>query len=400
MSAAPVVSAKCVGCQKKVQAAVEGAAKGKQLPEHELMDFVNKKVAPATTAPAPAPPFKPTNSTGTPDSFSATPSPAPSALQGGTDSTMLQTGTQSTLLQSGTQSTTLQTGTQSTMLQTGTQSTTLQGGAYGTILQGGATRQGGPVSILVLVDASRSMSEKINGSLVGGMLGLGAQAKDQQKMDAAKVVLENTLARIPLDVSLGLRVFGQTFNNDGNDCLQTALLVPVGKNNRRIIRDAVGTLKPFGLTPLTYALYQAEKDLEPIEGNKTIILISDGVDTCGQDPCELIRRLEARGIHIKIDIVGLGLGHGAQGMDAKRQLNCISEASGGKFYDANTAGELLDSITTSVKQAIQGKVITRMKPATPPQDEQQQSAPADQNNDEQGGEVPMVMPVPAQPDQQ
>lgn len=397
MSAAPVVWAKCVGCQKKVQAAVEGAAKGKQLPEHELMDFVNKKVAPAATAPAPAPPFKPTNSTGTPDSFSATPSLAPSALQGGTDSTILQTGTQSTLLQSGTQSTTLQTGTQSTMLQTGTQSTTLQGGAYGTILQGGATRQGGPVSILVLVDASRSMSEKINGSVVGGMLGLGAQAKDQQKMDAAKVVLENTLARIPLDVSLGLRVFGQTFNNDGNDCTQTALLVPVGKNNRRIIRDAVGTLKPFGLTPLTYALYQAEKDLEPIEGNKTIILISDGVDTCGADPCALIRRLSAAGIRIKIDIVGLGLG---RDQAAKAQLNCISEASGGKFYDANTAGELLDSITTSVKQAIQGKVITRMKPATPPQDEQQQSAPADQNNDEQGGEVPMVMPVPAQPDQQ
>ncbi len=395
MAAAPVVSAKCVGCQKKVQAAVEGAAKGKQLPEHELMDFVNKKVAPATTAPAPAPPFKPTNSTGTPDSFSATPSPAPSALQGGTDSTMLQTGTQSTLLQSGTQSTTLQTGTQSTMLQTGTQSTTLQGGAYGTILQGGATRQGGPVSILILVDASRSMSEPIKGGL-GTIMGLSS-AKDTQKMDAAKVVLENTLARIPLDINLGLRVFGQSFNNDTEDCFQTALLVPVGKNNRRIIRDAVGSLKPFGLTPLTYALFKAREDLAPIDGTKTIILISDGVDTCGRDPCDAIRQLEARGIHIKIDIVGVGL---ARDPNAKQQLNCISEASGGKFYDANTAGELLDSITTSVKQAIQGKVITRMKPATPPQDEQQQSAPSDQNNDQQGGEVPMVMPVPAQPDQQ
>lgn len=354
------VSAKCVGCDKKKTP--------DKLPEQELLDFVNSKAAPVT-----APDFKkaPTNTSGTADGFSVAPVGAgtlqggtdstmlqtgtqSTTLQGGTDSTMLQTGTQSTTLQTGTQSTTLQTGTDSTMLQMGTQSTTLQGGTYGTILQANVQREGGPINILILVDASRSMKE----TLKGGMSNLMPD-HSTQKMDAAKIVLQNTLARIPQDINLGLRVFGQGFdNNPLSDCTQSALLVPLGKNNRRLIRDAVGTLKPWGLTPLTYALLQAERDLHDVPGPKTVILISDGAETCGGDPCALIRRMRAMGIELKVDIVGLGLG---RDQFAKDQLNCITDASGGKFYDANTASELLDSVTVSVKQAIQGKVITKMK---------------------------------------
>lgn len=397
----PDTFAKCVGCNKKKPA--------NKLPEQELLDIVNQKTAPATAPAAKTATPKPS----TADGFSAIPVPAggtnvsaPSGvalplqtgtqsmtLQTGTESTTLQTGTQSTTLQTGTQSTTLQTGTESTTLQTGTQNTTLQGGAYGTILQANVQRQGGPVNILILVDASRSMTEPLKGGIANVM---GISNYGTQKMDAAKIVLQNTLARIPQDINLGLRVFGQGFdNNPMTDCTKSVLLVPLGKNNRRLIRDAVGTLKPFGLTPLTYALLQAERDLRDIQGTKTVILISDGVDTCGGDPCELIRKMEAMGIHIKVDIVGLGLGRDAA---AKEQLNCISEASGGKFYDANTAGELVDSINVSVKQAIQGKVITKVRqPNQQPDGDGQSGAQPYTPPYGQGTQPdPMSQPVPQQ----
>jgi hypothetical protein len=273
-------------------------------------------------------------------------------LTTGTQSTVLQTGTDKTLLQTGTQSTTLQTGTQSTTLQTGTENTLLQTGTQSSLIQGGVEHAGGPVNILFLIDCSYSMKEKLGGQT--------------QKLEGAKQVLQNALTRIPGDVNVGLRVFGQgvgygvTFN-PGIDCRQTALLVPLGQGNRRSIIEKVRNMKPFGMTPLEYALRQAaEDDFSGCQGQKILILISDGADTCGGDPCRFIRQLPMLGIKIKVDIVGLELKHDRE---ARNELNCIAESSGGKYYDANTAAELVESVSRSVNMAISGRVLVR--PSTP-----------------------------------
>jgi Ca-activated chloride channel family protein len=270
------------------------------------------------------------------------------SLQTGTQSTTLQTGAQSTTLQTGTQSTSLHTGTQSTTLQTGTQSTLIQGNTQAALIQGGIERQGGPVNILFVLDCSYSMKEKLGGEV--------------QKLEAAKQVLQKALARIPSDVNLGLRVFGQGFGGGmsmipGIDCRQSALLVPMGQGNRRSIIEKARNLKPYGLTPLEYALRQAaEDDFAGTQGTKTIILITDGCDTCNGDPCRFIQELPAYGIKIKVDVVGLDMKHDRSG---RSQLNCITEGSGGKYYDANTAAELIESISNSVNKAISGRVISK-----------------------------------------
>jgi Ca-activated chloride channel family protein len=272
-------------------------------------------------------------------------------IQTGTSSTQLQTGTQSTTLQTGTQSTTLQTGTASTLLQTGTAGTLIQSGTANSIIQGGVNKEAGPVNILFLLDASFSMKEKLDGSM--------------QKMDAAKMVLQQALSRVPSDVNLGLRVFGQGYTGDNwADCKQSALLVPLGQGNRRSIIERVRQIHPYGLTPLEFALRQAaEGDLSGLSGPKTLILISDGADTCGGNPCEFIKQLPRMGIKLKVDIVGLSLGHRPEDMMARHQLNCITENSGGKYYDAKTAAQLIESISASVNKAISGRVI--VKPGQP-----------------------------------
>src|SRR5262249_36696346 len=135
---------------------------------------------------------------------------------------------------------TLQSGTQSTTLQSSTQSTTLQSGTKAALIQGQVQQESGPVNVLFLFDCSYSMKE-----------GLGGGAK---KMDAAKQVLKNAMTRIPSDINIGLRVFGQGFSNDPYiDCQQSALLVSIGQGNRRAIIERVRSVHPFGLTPLTYA---------------------------------------------------------------------------------------------------------------------------------------------------
>lgn len=257
----------------------------------------------------------------------------------------IKTGTSQTTLQSSTQSTTLQTGTQSTSLQTGTQSTLIQGGTRGSLIQGQVEQESGPVNILFLIDASYSMKERLGGTV--------------EKMEAAKRVLQEALMKIPTDINLGLRVFGQGFSSDPFfDCQQSALLVPLGQGNRGSIINRIRNVHPFGLTPLAYALMQAERDLKNHDGTKTLILITDGAETCGGDPCAYVRRLTQLGIKLKVDIVGLGL---RKEREARQQLNCIAEASGGKYYDADTAAQLIEGISQSVNKAISGRVLTKLK---------------------------------------
>jgi Ca-activated chloride channel family protein len=260
----------------------------------------------------------------------------------------LQGGTSSTTLQGGTQSTTLTGGTESTLLQGGTESTLLKGGAEGTLLQAGVEHQSLPSNILFMFDSSQSMSEKIN---------MGKSGITEPKMEAAKRVLKESLGMIPNDVNVGLRVFGNGYKSDFTDCQQTTLLVPLGRDNREKIIEASRSMAPRGLTPLTFALMQAEQDLRYVQGHKTLILISDGVETCGGDPCAYVERLSKIGIKMKIDIVGLGLKGDKAAQD---QLNCIAQKSGGKYYDADTSAELVKSIENSVKQALDGKVMTKI----------------------------------------
>lgn len=277
-------------------------------------------------------------------------------LQGGTDSTMLQGGTGST---------TLQTGTESTTLQTGTEGTLLQGGAAGSMLQAGVEQEAGPINILFLLDASYSMKEKMSGT---------------PKMSLAKSVLEDGMRRIPNDVNVGLRVFGQThypgLMND-MDCMATALLVPLGMGNRGAVISRVRLVEPNGMTPLEYALRAAaEDDFRDVQGRKVIILISDGMDTCGGNPCAFIAMLPQYGIHIKVDVVGVDLKHD---MGAKKQLDCLARTSGGKYYDADTAAKLIDSVSASIDKAVSGKVIMHQhQPAknTETQPEQLHATPA------------------------
>ncbi len=226
--------------------------------------------------------------------------------------------------------------------------TKMQTGVENSIVEATIEHTNEPINILFLLDCSFSMKEKMGDHM--------------QKMEAAKQVLQNALARIPGDVNIGLRVFGlgDVGSSRGffaDDCRQTALLVPLGQGNRRAIIEQVRNIRAFGMTPLEFALEQAaESDFAGAQGKKIIILISDGADTCGGDPCRFIRMLPAYGIKIKVDVVGLDL---KRDHVARDQLNCITQNSGGKYYDASTAGQLIDSVSESVNKAISGRVLPK-----------------------------------------
>ena len=88
---------------------------------------------------------------------------------------------------------------------------------------------------------------------------------------------------------------------------------------------------------------QAADDLSE-SGRRSILLVSDGEETCDVDPCDTARKIAERGIDLKIDVIGLDVAG-----KARRQLRCIAREGRGTYYDADSADDLeasLDKLAT------------------------------------------------------
>ncbi|MEU4604635.1 VWA domain-containing protein [Kribbella sp. NPDC023972] len=167
----------------------------------------------------------------------------------------------------------------------------------------------------------------------------------QTKIVAARTALSSVVTKLPAAAEVGLRVYGATVfkRSQPGACTDTQLTVPIGTNNRPQLQAAIATYKPYGETPIGYALQQAAKDLGPV-GQRTIVLVSDGEATCAPDPCEVARSIAKQGIDLKIDVVGFRVGG-----KARTQLQCVAREGRGDYYDADSTIDLeagLDRLST------------------------------------------------------
>ena len=196
--------------------------------------------------------------------------------------------------------------------------------------------------VLFIVDFSNSMSEKI---------------KDIKKIDMVLDTVTELLPSIPQDKRIGLRVYG---HKNGifamQACKASDLLVPVSKNSAASIRNALFSLSPSGWTPITYSLKQAvANDFGDFAGKKRIILLSDGGENCDESPCDYAMELIKTRDDISIDVIAFNI----TDPEANNQLKCAALATYGKFYTANTAAQLMNSLSKSlnVQTEVEGKII-------------------------------------------
>src|SRR5690606_38501301 len=151
------------------------------------------------------------------------------------------------------------------------------------------------------------------------------------RIDAARTALHAMIEELAPEQAVGLRVFGGAVHEDRPDaqtCVDSELVVPVGTGNADALSQAVEAYAPLGDTPIAYALQQAAGDLSEA-GERTIVLVSDGVETCDPDPCEVARELRAGGLDLVVHTVGLGADD-----RTRSQLQCIAAAGGGEYFGA------------------------------------------------------------------
>ncbi|WP_204416817.1 VWA domain-containing protein [Actibacterium sp. 188UL27-1] len=183
-----------------------------------------------------------------------------------------------------------------------------------------------PQTILVL-DGSGSMWGQIDGAA---------------KITIAQEVIGSLLADLPADQDIGLTVYGHRVKGDCED-IQT--LVLPGGDTRAAISAAVNGIQPKGKTPLSAAVIQAAEALRFIEEKATVILVSDGRETCEMDPCAVGRQLEQSGVDFTAHVIGFDVTDPAD----QAELQCLADETGGTFRTAANASELAEAMFVIVE---------------------------------------------------
>ena len=179
---------------------------------------------------------------------------------------------------------------------------------------------------IIVLDASGSMWGQIDG---------------KPKLEIARETLKTVLQTIPSDLELGLMAYGHRAKGS---CDDIELIVPPQAGSAEAIGAAAGAMKFLGKTPLSAAVKLAAEDLKYTEDKATVILITDGLETCNADPCAVGTELEQGGVDFTVHVVGFGLT-----AEEGEQVACLAENTGGKYIQASDAASLTDALAAAVK---------------------------------------------------
>lgn len=209
---------------------------------------------------------------------------------------------------------------------------------YAVFLSGGRlpAAQSAPQRMIeIIIDASGSM--------------VGQLSTGETKIEAAKKAVAGLVEKLPGETVLSFRAYGHQSSREKHDCQDTQLLTGFGplENTKGQIAAQVKSLQAKGYTPITYVLQKAAGDFPAdFQGERMLILVSDGRETCQGDPCAAARALAKSQARLVIHTVGFGVDEAT-----RSQLDCVARAAGGRYFGAADTAQLLTVLAEAVRTA-------------------------------------------------
>ncbi len=185
--------------------------------------------------------------------------------------------------------------------------------------------------IVVVIDSSRSMK-----TVIGG----------RSKLDAARDAVSRVIRKLNPDSQVGIIAYGHR----GSGCTDIETIHRLSSLDRGKISRALNRLRPKGRTPLGEAVRRAAKELGYDKNRSTVVLVSDGEESCGADPCQIGKDLENWGLDFTAHVVGLDIEK-----KKEKSLRCLAEITGGKYIAASNPRELDSAILKAVR-GVEGQV--------------------------------------------
>jgi Ca-activated chloride channel family protein len=196
------------------------------------------------------------------------------------------------------------------------------------------------LNVLFIIDASGSMAQKIN---------------NKEKMASAKDSILKFVSKLPKSAKVGIRVYGHKGTGSDSDkalsCSSSELVYSISNFNEGEFQAALNKFSPSGWTPIGLALREAKNDLASFDGaNNTniVYLVSDGIDTCEDQPIEAAKELYSSNISPIINVIGFDVDSKGQ-----NQLREIAAATEGIYDTVNDESELqkeLDKLSDMAEQ--------------------------------------------------
>ncbi len=184
--------------------------------------------------------------------------------------------------------------------------------------------------ILFVLDCSQSMA--------------GTWESDKKINIARKFLIHtiDSLEKAPY-TEMALRVYGHQSPVPPQDCNDTKLEVPFSKNNSSKIRQKLRYLIPRGTTPIANSLEKCGNDFPKSDNSRNIvILITDGIEKCEGDPCEVSAKLQKEGVYLKPFIIGIGLDP-----EFRKTFECV-----GRLYNADEEESFQNVLGVVISEAL------------------------------------------------
>lgn len=163
----------------------------------------------------------------------------------------------------------------------------------------------------------------------------------QTRIQAAKELLAQAVDGLEgtPNLEIALRVYGHQspITATYQDCNDTKLEVPFAADNFTRIKNRIISIEAKGTTPIARSLEAAASDFPDVTTRNVIILITDGLEACDNDPCVIAKKLKDKGVKVTPFVIGLGMD-----LSYLDKFNCI-----GTYADAETK-DAFKSVLTKV----------------------------------------------------
>jgi hypothetical protein len=204
--------------------------------------------------------------------------------------------------------------------------------------------------VLFMVKPSASSADSNLLFILDGSNSMWGQVDGVAKIVTAKEVLSKLLIDLPPDTKPGLMAYGHRTA----DCTDVEVLSSFGADSTEVLTKKLNTITPKGKTPIGYSLLKSGRLLERYKGqNNYVVLVSDGIETCGGDPCKTAGKLIEAGVDVRVHVVGFDVNK-----DERGQLECIASAGNGRYFHASSTKGLTEAIA-EVKREVQ---VAQVKP--------------------------------------
>lgn len=185
--------------------------------------------------------------------------------------------------------------------------------------------------VMLVLDGSSSMWTRVEGEV--------------SKIEVARESIAGLVGGWESKMEFGITTYGH--REEGN-CQDIETVLPVAEVKAEQVVDVVNSILPRGKTPLAAALRQAAEALDYRNRPAKILLVSDGIENCGQDPCQAVKELTAQAKDLEVDVIGFDMNNHEMG-----QLECIAVNAAGHMVEADIS-EFAETMDQSMTAAMAG----------------------------------------------